>query len=78
MTRINLPTLVTDLPVCLTSITKAPFFFHPHLQIPQSNLCTISAACLLKDSSRVTLDYVLGCLDPCRDLRIRVLGKQAL
>jgi hypothetical protein len=71
MTTINLPTLVTDLPVCFTSIIEAPFVLHSHLQIPQSDLCTIPATCLLKDSSQVTLDYVLCCLDLCRDLRIR-------
>ena len=71
MTTIHVPTLGTNLPVCFTPIVESPFFFHPHLQIPQSDFGTVPATCLVKDSSQMTLDYLLGCPDLLRDLCIR-------
>lgn len=71
MTTIDVPTLVTDLPVCFTSIVGTPFVLHPHLQIPQSHFCTIPATYLVKDSTQMTLDYVLRGSGLLRDLCIR-------
>ena len=46
----TLPTLVTNLRIGYSSVRKAPFVLHSHLQIPQSDLGTIPATCLLKDA----------------------------
>ena len=64
MTTIKLSALVTDLRVGFASVREAPFCSHSHIQIPQSDLCTIPATCLLKDSSQVNLDCLFRCLDP--------------
>ncbi len=71
MTTINLPMLVTDFPVCFTSIVETPFFYDSNLQIPQSDFRAIPATCLVHDSSQVGLDHVFCCLDLCCDLCIR-------
>ena len=60
MTAIDLSMLVTDLPLPITSVVKAPFFLHSYLQIPQSDFCTIPAACFVENCPQVILDYVLG------------------
>src|SRR5579864_3750269 len=71
MTTINLPMLVTDLPVCFTSIVETPFFYDSNFQIPQSDLRAIPATCLFNDSSQVSLDHVFCYLDLRCDLCIR-------
>ena len=71
ITTINLPTLVSDLAVRITSVVETPFFFHSHPQVPQSDFCTIPATRLVEDCSQVTFDNVLCGLGLYCDLGIR-------
>jgi hypothetical protein len=54
---------------------KSPFFFHTHLQVPQSDFCPIPATCLGENSLQVALDYTLGGLGGLCDLCIRASFK---
>lgn len=72
MTAAGLPTLVTNLRGCFAPIVQATLVFHSESQIPQGNLGTIPATCLLKDSSQVILDELLSGFCLYGDLSVRV------
>jgi len=71
VTTVKLATLVTDLALFFTSVTKTSFFFQSHAQIPQGDFGTIPATCLFKDCSQATVDCFFCNLDLCRYFCIR-------
>src|SRR5690349_2034024 len=72
LSTILLTAFLTDIPVPLAPIVSAPFFFQPHLQVPQSHFRAIPATRFIEDAAQVMLDYLLFCVGLCCDLCIRM------